>query len=182
MESILGISVLVLFAGLLLNVAFTLALAKRLEIYHQEANSGLNEETLEVGAPAPDFEAEALDGSQVTLASYAKKAVALIFMSPNCGPCVEELPSLQALSTQAKAKGVELVLVNVDDSTDNQEFAAEKGITVPLLSAPMSTNTFAQAYKAAGTPFYCLINPEGQVESTGFFSPEWDKLTQAWSA
>lgn len=176
METILGISIIVLFIGLIANFLVTIALAKRLE----NMRTG-SKETLEVGTPAPAFEAQTIDGNNVTLADYAQKAVALIFMSPHCKPCVEKIPSFNEMYAKAKAKGVELVLVNVDDGSDSREFAENQNIRLPMLSAPRSTNPLAETYKAMGTPFYCFINREGNVESTGFLSAEWDKLAKAWS-
>ena len=185
METILGISVIVLFVGLVANFLVTIALAKRLERMKDEMLSGMgfDEETLEVGTPAPAFEAETTDGRQVTLADFAEKALALVFMSPHCGPCLDKLPSLNELYAKAKAKGVELVLVNVeDDAETTRSFAEKENLQIPMLSAPRHNNPLADAYKAMGTPFYCFINPQGNVESTGFFSKEWDTLAADWSA
>lgn len=185
MENMLLISVLILFAGLLVNLMLTLALARRLEATKKEMDmmaGGMDFETLETGVSAPDFEAKTVAGTQVTLADYAEKAVAFIFMSPTCKPCVEKLDSLHTLYAKAKAKGVELVLVNVDAMGGTAEFAETKSVKLPLLDAPRSTNSFADTYKAMGTPFYCLVNREGRVESTGLFGQEWEQLVQGWSA
>lgn len=183
METVLGISIITLFIGLVANFLVTIALAKRLENIRKALMSGgmPDEETLEVGTPAPAFEAKSIDGRRVTLADYAQKAVALIFMSPHCKPCVDKIPSLNEMYAKAKAKGVELVLVNVDDGSDSREFAENQNIRLPMLSAPRSTNPLAETYKAMGTPFYCFINQDGNVEATGYFSAEWDKLAKAWS-
>jgi thiol-disulfide isomerase/thioredoxin len=50
-----------------------------------------------------------------------------------CGPCRRELPMLQALATNLKPQGVQIVLVSVDEPKDEakaQSFLKDNGITL----------------------------------------------------
>src|SRR5688572_13929556 len=119
MEPVLVVSLILLWILVLLNLLLTLALARRLNTLSSQLGDPLaNVPKLELGQPAPDFSAETLDGSQVSLTSYIGRNVAFVFISPSCGPCREEMPVLNALQPKAKRAGVELVLVS-DSSRDD---------------------------------------------------------------
>lgn len=67
------------------------------------------------GRPAPDF--TVTDGTRsVRLADYRGKVVLLNFWATWCAPCIQELPSLQAL--QQRMPGVVILAVSVDEDPD----------------------------------------------------------------
>ena len=174
MIPILVISSVLLWIIVLVNVLLTIALIRRL---NQMSNMAFpDDEGLEKGTPAPNFTAETLAGEMVTLANYARKAVSFIFISPTCSPCVEKLPAMNDLATKAKQAGVELVLVSTDgEKADMAALVQKHHVTVPLLFAPFEHNSFARDYKAESTPFYCQLNQDGYVESSGFFGLDWEQ-------
>lgn len=174
MIPMLVISSILLWVVVLINVLLTIALIRRLN--QMSSMAFPDAEGLAKGTPAPDFTAETLAGEIVTLAHYAHKAVSFIFISPTCGPCVDKLPAMNDLATKAKQAGVELVLVSTDgDKADITTLVQKHEVTVPLLYAPLEQNAFARDYKAESTPFYCQLNPDGSVESSGFFGPGWEQ-------
>jgi cytochrome c biogenesis protein CcmG/thiol:disulfide interchange protein DsbE len=68
-----------------------------------------------LGRPAPDFTVS--DGTQsVHLADYRGKIVLLNFWATWCAPCIEELPSLQALHQELPQ--VVVIAVSVDEDPD----------------------------------------------------------------
>jgi len=181
MEPILVVSSILLWVALLFNLLLTLALVRRVNRLPGMLDLD-NIPTLEVGTPAPDFAAETLNGQRVTLATYARQAVAFVFTSPNCPGCVERIPELEALGPQARRHGVELVLVNAAGEAETQALVEEHQIKLPVLVAPRDSSPFAQDYKAIVTPFYCLVDEEGKVQSTGLFGVEWEEVTRQWRA
>jgi cytochrome c biogenesis protein CcmG/thiol:disulfide interchange protein DsbE len=69
----------------------------------------------DVGRTAPDFTVN--DGTRsVHLADYRGKVVLLNFWATWCAPCIEELPSLQALHQQMPQ--VAVLAVSVDEDPD----------------------------------------------------------------
>lgn len=62
------------------------------------------------GEAAPDIKFKAPDGSDITLASFKGKPVLLNLWATWCGPCVKEMPTLDALSEQLDGKVTVLVL------------------------------------------------------------------------
>jgi peroxiredoxin len=181
MEQVLLISSLALWTLVVLNLLLTLALARRLNTrVSQTSDPFADIPKLELGQPAPDFAAETLNGSTASLASYAGRAVALIFISPTCSPCREKMPVFDALQPKAKRAGVEIVLVSDSDHAETKKFSDDFTSNLPILIAPRADNPFMENYKANGTPFYCLVADDGSVQSTGFLDGEWEKLTKNW--
>lgn len=178
MEQILIVSSILLWVVVLFNLLLTLALVRRMSNWSATTR---DVETLEIGQRAPDFTAETLDGRTVTLADFDGRPLALVFMSPTCSPCMERLPELEALGPKARRSGVELVLVYKTDLAETRAAVGEHGITLPALAAPETSNPFWQDYMVAGTPFYCVLDEDRKVLSTGLFGPEWRRLTQEWS-
>jgi len=185
MELVWVISSILLWILVLLNLLLTLALARRLNARLKVAQSDdpfANIPKLEIGQPAPDFSVETLDGTQASLASYVRQAVAFIFISPTCGPCREKMPTFNALQPKARRAGVEIVLVSDSDRTETKKFSDDFASSLPFLIAPRENNPFLSDYKAKGTPFYCLVTAQGDVQATGFLDDEWEALTKTWEA
>jgi peroxiredoxin len=177
MEQILIASSILLWVVVVFNLLLTLALVRRFSTIQRTPEV----ETLEVGQPAPDFAAEALDGRTVTLGDFEGRSLALIFVSPTCSPCIEKLPTLQALEPKANQNGVEMLLVYKTELAETQTAVAKHGVTLSTVAAPQRSNPFWRDYLVAGTPFYCLLDEEHKVLSAGFFGSDWHSLAQKWS-
>lgn len=181
MNNALVLSSILLWIVVLFNLLLTIALVRRISTIQPEFNME-NVETLEIGSQAPDFTAVTLDGESVSIASYTQKAVAFIFISPTCTPCLEKIPLMNTLESQAKLAGVELVLVNTTDREKTKAFVEEFNIELPVLVAPRDSNSFVKDYKVGGTPFFCLIDRKGKVQATGFLGSDWYTLIHEWMA
>ena len=183
MELVLVVSSILLWILVLLNLLLTLALARRLNAKSSQYGDPFTDvPKLELGQPAPDFSAEALDGSQVSFTSYAGRNVAFVFISPTCSPCREKMPVLNALQPKAKRAGVEIVLVSDSDRAETKKFSDDFATNLPILISPRTDNPFMADYKANGTPFYCLVAGDGSVQATGFLDDEWESLAKIWEA
>lgn len=161
MESILVVSSFLLWVLVLLNLLLTLGLARRMRAAFPKI------EFLKVGQAAPDFTAQTLEGETVTLSTYAQRAIAFVFISPDCKPCLDELPRLEGLRPKARQFGAELVLVSDANAAKTQSFVEEHRLDLPILIAPRENNPFFVDYKAMGIPFYCLVDAQGKVQATG---------------
>lgn len=179
MISILTTSSIALWIVLLLNLLLTMALIRRFNLMsgHLVTDPTIDE-GLEPGTPAPAFRAETLNGDSVTLSNYARRAVSFVFFSPHCEPCIEKLPALNALAPKAKDAGVEMILVNTDGGREETANLMQKyNLKLPVLLAPFDSNPFAKDYKAMGTPFFCKLNRNGEVEASGGFGSNWEQAT-----
>lgn len=68
-----------------------------------------------IGAFAPEFTLPAPDGKQTKLSSFRGKNVLLNFWATWCGPCQQEMPSLEALYQRYKDQGFVIVGVSLDE-------------------------------------------------------------------
>lgn len=178
MEYALVISSALLWIIVLLNLLLTLALVRKMN-----ARTSPREEGLKSGEAAPDFTAQTWQGEAVTLATYAGRSVVFIFISTFCAPCRTALPEYEALSCMAAKAGVDIVLVSGDGAAETQAFVADFDISLPVLVAPQSTNSFHQDYKSPGTPSFCMVNEQGVVQSSGATNlnwGEWKRLANTW--
>ncbi|HEY4691675.1 MAG TPA: peroxiredoxin family protein [Anaerolineae bacterium] len=176
METILVLSSILLWVMVLLNLLLTLGLARRMRVTFPRMGS------LKVGQRAPDFTAQTLKGETVTLATYAGRAVAFVFVSPDCKPCREELPRLAGLRPKAEQFGVELLLVSDADEDKTLSFVEGTVDGLPVLVAPRERNPFFSDYKAMGTPSYCLIDAHGKVRVAGVGVSELAEKIEALSS
>lgn len=187
MEQVLLISSILLWIVLVLNLLLTLAVVRRLarsprEVSSAGGGSGLEGPT--VGQPAPNFTAETLQGQKISLSTYAGRPVAFLFVSPGCPPCRTGMPNYEAWGAQARRAGADLVLVCSSTPEAAQKFADELHITLPVLIAQNEINRFAEDYSIPGTPWYCLVDEEGIVSSTGapiLEAPSWKAVVESWN-
>lgn len=70
----------------------------------------------EVGDLVPDFQLEDAQGRVFRLSQFEGSLVFLNFWATWCPPCIEELPSMDALNQRFKAKAFNMLAVSVDDS------------------------------------------------------------------
>ena len=68
-----------------------------------------------IGELAPAFSLQNAAGKPVTVADYRGKILVLNFWASWCGPCVEELPSLNKLAERYRGKDVHILGVSVDE-------------------------------------------------------------------
>ena len=123
-----------------------------------------------VGKKAPDFTLDDLDGNQVSLASFAGKAVVLEWFNPGC-PFVKRAHSAGSLVDAANrhtGAGVVWLAINSGgpgnqgaDPADNKAAAAQWKLTHPILLDPSGTT--GKAYGATNTPHMFVIDKSGTV-------------------
>jgi cytochrome c biogenesis protein CcmG, thiol:disulfide interchange protein DsbE len=78
-----------------------------------------NQSLASVGQPAPDFTGTDLDGKPISLRDFRGHPVILNFWASWCGPCRQEQPGLDNVSTAFAGKGLRVVGVTVRDNLDS---------------------------------------------------------------
>lgn len=171
METVLVISSIFLWVIVLANVFLTLALIRRINRVGQSAPLKVG---LQAGTTAPDFAAPTLQGVTKTLADYRGQAAVLIFVSPSCQPCRESLPMLQETAAEARAGGVEFVLVSNGTLEATRAWDQEADIQIPLLIATQDQNPFFKDYQITSTPTYCLLGADGKIHGSNVVGQNLD--------
>ena len=124
-----------------------------------------------VGAPAPDFSLQDLNGNTVTLSALQGQVVAVNFWATWCGPCRLEMPALQARYASLQASGFTVLAINFSDTQEAAErFAGELGLTFPVLIDP--GDTVNDLYRVRGYPTTFFIDRDGMVarQHVGYMS------------
>jgi len=115
-----------------------------------------------IGHPAPDFKLPDLSGSNVALTSMRGKIVLLDFWSISCGPCIREMPMIEAIDEAHKA---DLIVwgVSFDQPDRDKKWLLQHQGTLPTLSD--ADFVVSDLYKVHGIPALVLIGIDGKVKN-----------------
>jgi peroxiredoxin/outer membrane lipoprotein-sorting protein len=117
-----------------------------------------------VGKPAPPFTLKGVKGSTVSLASYKGKVVLLDFWATWCRPCRIEMPRVEALYKEFKAKGLVVFGVNyAEDIATVKGFLARNPYTMPILLD--QKGEAGQLYQADAIPTLVVIGKDGKISA-----------------
>jgi peroxiredoxin len=107
---------------------------------------------------APNFYLEDLKGGKMELKNFKGKIVFLNFWATWCGPCKEEMPSIEALYQQFKEKDFVFLTISVDYEGKKpvKEFIEKQRYTFPVLLDPKCETL--DFYKVKGIPTTILID------------------------
>jgi peroxiredoxin len=137
-----------------------------------------------VGKPAPDFTLEALDGSEVALASYRGKTVVLEWFNPKCPFVVKSHTKGSLVDTAKRHTDAGVVWLAINSAAEgkqghpleeNTAAVAEWKMSHPVLRD--AGGTVGKAYGATNTPHMFVIDKTGTVIYGGAIdnSPDGEK-------
>jgi peroxiredoxin len=112
---------------------------------------------------AHDFSLQGADGKVYALSDYRGKVVLINFMSTTCRPCVDELPSLAALSEKLREKGLVVLAVTTDNEKTLKKFLAKSPLPFPVLKDPWKEVSM-DFYGVLGLPATVIIDRDGFLE------------------
>ena len=124
-----------------------------------------------VGAPAPDFTLDTLDGSPRSLASASGGPVVIDFWALWCAPCVRAMPRLDALAKRLAqaAEPVAIWTVAIVESKGEagilqqiRDMWAAKGLSLPVLID--RDGLVAQSYGVKSLPTTMVVDERGIVK------------------
>ncbi len=121
-------------------------------------------EALRVGAPAPDFTVQDLDGKTLKLADLRGHRVLVNFWATWCQPCRIEIPTLVNSYQQLRAEGKDLEIVAIAVNSAPDTVAAFRNeFKMPFTVAPDSGNQISTIYYVGAIPTSYLIDRDGVV-------------------
>jgi len=116
------------------------------------------------GNIAPGFSLKALDGKEYSLGSLMKKGpVVAAFFKISCPVCQFTFPFLERLHKRFGSNGVTFLGLSQDDAAASKKFAAEFGVTFPIL-LDEKNYPVSNAYGLTSVPTIFLIESDGTVK------------------
>ncbi|GAB6140753.1 TlpA disulfide reductase family protein [Methylosoma difficile] len=118
---------------------------------------------LEQGDPAAQCELTSwADQQKQTLAQFKGKVVYVDFWASWCGPCAKSFPFLNQLDNDLKAKGLQILGVNLDeDKAAAQAFLDKYPASFSIVSD--SGEQCARSFAVKGMPSSYLIDKKGLI-------------------
>ena len=108
-----------------------------------------------------------------SLSGLKGKVVFLNFWASWCGPCREEMPSMEALYNQYRDKGLEIIAVNIQESNEQVlAFMKTNGLSFP--AALDSDGKVSATYGIQAIPASFIIDREGKIIARKVGSINWN--------
>jgi peroxiredoxin len=131
-------------------------------------HSRINRSGLKAGTPAPPFRLPTLDGKELALEDFRGRRVLLVFSDPECGPCDQLAPQLQAM--HEKQNGLHVLTVSRRDTDLNVKKREKLGLTFPI--ALQKSWEISRIYGMFGTPIGYLIDEQGVIAEKAASGPD----------
>ena len=126
----------------------------------------------EQAVEAPAFRLPDPDGRGVNLREHRGKVVFLNFWATWCGPCRIEMPEMERLYQEFKARGFAILAVDFRESPAQvQRFAQELKLTYPVLID--EDGSVFQAYLVRGLPATYFIDRKGIMLGRAIGLRDW---------
>lgn len=123
---------------------------------------------------APNFKLNNTDGEAFELDSTRGQWVFLHFWASWCGPCREEMPTIQKLFEKVDSEKLKIVMINTAEDEDTI-FTFLAGISVEVDTLMDTDGEVTEVWKPRGLPTTFLIDPQGKVRYQAIGGREWDK-------
>jgi len=126
------------------------------------------------GQRGPAFSLATLDGRRTALADYRDKLVILNFWATWCVPCTDEMPTLEALWNDYRARGLVVLGVTVDRGGPRallEPYVRNLEITFPILLDPDGKT--ASGWRVTALPATFVVKPGGEVAGNAVGAREW---------
>lgn len=141
-------------------ILLVLGAAAAFTLYQHFTNS--QQIQVAVGEKAPDFILTDLHGKKHKLSDYKGQGVFLNFWGTWCKPCATEMPYINNQYLQFQKKGVQVLAVNVGESTIAvSKFAESHHLDFPIVID--SDSQVQTAYGIDPLPATFLIDKNGKV-------------------
>lgn len=124
-----------------------------------------------IGAEAPDFSLEDIDGNMLRLSDFRGKYVLLDFWGTWCGPCRQSTPHLVELYSKVKGRNFEMISIATNERSDDywRKIVSDDKMTWRQLNDAHSpaNGKIQQTYGVMGVPSCFFIDPHGMIIAKG---------------
>lgn len=137
---------------------------------------------VEPGKPSPVFNYENQKGGTTSLESLKGKYVYIDVWATWCGPCRQEIPSLEKVEEQFQGKNIVFVSISIDNSQDKEKWSnlisKNKMSGIQLLADKEWDSKFIKEYNIRGIPRFILIDTNGNIVNAQAPNPSNPKLLE----
>lgn len=127
-----------------------------------------------VRVDAPGFTLEDLKGVKRSLQDYRGKVILINFWATWCGPCREEMPSLERLWQRFRKRGLVVIAIAADRGSMHmvERFCAMHRISFPVFLDP--TGRVRRMYEVSVLPTSYIIGRDGKITGRIIGERRWD--------
>jgi peroxiredoxin len=145
------------------------------EIKKEDLFSKAGIQPVKAGTKAPLLSLEDLNGKKSELKQYRGKVVFLNFWATWCGPCKEEMPSMEDLYKQFKDKEFVFLTISVDYEGIKpiKDFIEKYRYTFPVLIDPKCETL--DLFEVKGIPTTFLIDKKGFIIGKAIGPKDWKR-------
>jgi len=137
------------------------------------------------GKPSPTFDYENHKGGKTSLESLKGKYVYIDVWATWCGPCRQEIPSLQKVEAQYEGKNIAFVSISIDAQKDHEKWkkmVEDKQLGGMQLFADKDWNSaFVKSYAIDSIPRFIIIGPDGNIINADAPRPSDPKLIDVFT-
>jgi len=130
---------------------------------------------LREGHRTPPLRLPRLDGGLTALEEHRQHLVLVNFWATWCEPCTVEMPTLEALAREYRARGLVVLGVSVDRGAPRpllEPYVRRLGLSFPiLLDADLATS---RAWRVNGLPATFVVRPGGEAIGMALGAREWN--------
>lgn len=114
---------------------------------------------------------EDLDGRRLELSALAGRVAVVHVWATWCGPCVRELPQIQALADSLSGDGVAVVAVSDEDPKKVRAFLEKRGLRLP---AYVAREPLPKEFRTPAIPATFIVAPDGAIVAKHVGAAGWD--------
>jgi peroxiredoxin len=134
--------------------------------------SSLREPIVNTGDKAPDFKVTTDRGKTITRSDFGGKVLVLNFWATWCPPCIDEIPSLDAMARELGPKGVVVLGVSVDKNQETyRKFMANLRPSFETALDPAAD--ISASYGTYKYPETYVIDSQGRVRQKHIGPRDW---------
>lgn len=116
-----------------------------------------------IGEVPPSAVGQDADGKPVSLSAWRGKVVVVAFWTSACTYCLKEVPTLENVQKTLAPYGLQVVAVNVNDSSKDYGEMLRQMRNFSLVLAHDPGTSVADAWKVRMFPNLWILDPEGRV-------------------
>ena len=125
------------------------------------------------GRAAPPLVLKDMDGETWDIETARGRWVFVHFWASWCGPCREEMPTIQAIHPEFDPAELEIVVINTAESEDTV-FAFLASVAPDLVPLMDNDGLVTERWQPRGLPATYFVDPDGKLQYLALGGRAWD--------